>query len=597
MIHYRNVDNWKLINYQGHNIKEVHSSLGKVWPTTSPTFDGKFKLLLNNGRTTSAECNSFSSITSTISKTYSGTLASAEIGSCVNSIDDSAFRTCLYLSSITISDSVTNIGADAFAGCQSLSSITIPDSVTSIGERAFLGSYALSSITIPDSVTNLSNSVFYGCSGLTSCLIGSGVTNIQLYTFHNCIKLQNMVIPSGITNIGAYAFNNCSGLTAITCLATEPPALGGSAFYNTNNCPIYVPCQSITQYKSAWSTYASRIQCIEPYGERYLTFVAEESGTFSFEPLNSNVIEYSKNGGAWTQGNSVSVQTRDTVLWKGEMTPASSSPSFGVGTFSSTSSFKAEGNPMSLFYGESFKGQTNLSGKSHAFHGLFKNCTKLTSIENLELEATTLEQSCYAEMFQGCTSLSAVSMNLLPATTLTNGCYNNMFYGCSSLTSVVNLQAMTLAKNCYNGMYAECTSLTTVNKLPSTTLAEWCYHYMFEGCTSLTTVPTDMLLATTLPNGCYAYMFKGCTELTTAPELLANTLVEYCYNAMFENCSKLNNIKCLATSINGTNTTTNWIKNVASSGTFTKATSMNSWDVCNTAYYNGIPCNWNVQDE
>ena len=548
MIHYRNVDNWKLINYQGHSIKEVHTSLGKVWPLSL-----KIRASYNDGTTYLLECDNNPTLTHLNTHpnkyVFSG-MTSAEIGDCVTSIARYDFGTCQSLTSVTIGSGVTTIGEAAFFSCQSLTSIDIPDNVTSIGSKCFFMSNAIT----------------------------------------------NVIIGSGVTLISDNAFNNCTSLTSITVNATTPPAIGGSVFYATNDCPIYVPCQSITQYKSAWSTYASRIQCIEPYGERYLTFVAQESGTFSFTPLNSNVIEYSKNGGVWTQGNSVSVASGDTVLWKGEMTPASSSPSFGVGTFSSTCSFKAEGNPMSLFYGDSFKGQTNLSGKRHAFHGLFKNCAKLTSIENLELEATTLEQSCYAEMFQGCTSLSAVSMNLLPATTLTNGCYNNMFYGCSSLTSVVNLQAMTLAKNCYNGMYAECTSLTTVNKLPSTTLAEWCYHYMFEGCTSLTTVPTDMLPATTLANGCYGSMFNGCTELTTAPELLANTLVEYCYNAMFENCSKLNNIKCLATSINGTNTTTNWIKNVASSGTFTKATSMNSWNVCNTAYYNGIPCNWNVQD-
>jgi hypothetical protein len=40
--------------------------------------------------------------------------------------------------------------------------------------------------------------------------------------------------------------------------------LGNNAFYNTNNCPIYVPSASVNAYKSAsgWSTYASRIQAI-----------------------------------------------------------------------------------------------------------------------------------------------------------------------------------------------------------------------------------------------------------------------------------------------------------------------------------------------
>jgi len=49
--------------------------------------------------------------------------------------------------------------------------------------------------------------------------------------------------------------------------ATTPPTLGASAFNNTNDCPIYVPCSSVSAYKAAsnWSTYASRIQCEAQY--------------------------------------------------------------------------------------------------------------------------------------------------------------------------------------------------------------------------------------------------------------------------------------------------------------------------------------------
>ena len=37
-----------------------------------------------------------------------------------------------------------------------------------------------------------------------------------------------------------------------------------NAFDNTNNCPIYVPAESVSAYQSApnWSTHASRIQAI-----------------------------------------------------------------------------------------------------------------------------------------------------------------------------------------------------------------------------------------------------------------------------------------------------------------------------------------------
>ena len=116
------------------------------------------------------------------------------------------------------------------------------DSMTSIGNYAFYVCVNLTSITIPDSVTSIGNSAFNSCSGLTSITIGNSVTSIA-----------------------AGAFGNCSGLTSITIAATAPPTLAYvSAFNNTNNCPIYVPAESVEAYKAAtnWSSLASRIFAI-----------------------------------------------------------------------------------------------------------------------------------------------------------------------------------------------------------------------------------------------------------------------------------------------------------------------------------------------
>ena len=112
---------------------------------------------------------------------------------------------------------------------------------------------------------------------------------------------------------------------------------------------------------------------------------------------------------------------------------------------------------------------------------------------------------------------------------------------------------------------------------------------MFRGCTSLTSAPE--LPATTLAFYCYGYMFFGCTSLTSAPELPATTLTYSCYSSMFYGCSLLNYIKCLATDISASNCLSDWVRGVASSGTFVKAASMTSW----TTGTSGIPNGWTVQ--
>ena len=326
---------------------------------------------------------------------------------------------------------------------------------------------------------------------------------------------------------------------------------------------------------------------VKDYSQEYLTFVATESGTFQF----SYTINYSLDDGeTWTSlasyTDSPVVQTRSKILWKATRTPSS----FGVGTFSSTANFTVEGNPMSLLFGDNFKGQTSLSGKNYAFKYLFSGSTTVISIENLSLPATTLAYNCYSSMFYGCTSLTTVPSDMLPATTLADYCYASMFFSCTSLTTAPSLPATTLASRCYESMFNGCTSLTTAPSLPATTLADYCYASMFFSCTSLTTAPS--LPATTLATFCYGQMFYDCTSLTTAPSLPATTLATSCYLLMFYGCTSLNSITCLATDISASNCTNNWVSAVSVSGTFTKAASMNDW----TSGTSGIPNGWTVQD-
>ena len=195
-------------------------------------------------------------------------LTSIDIPNSVTSIGVCAFYLCSGLTSVTIGNSVTSIEEAAFGNCSGLTSVTIGNSVTSIGRDAFEYCSSLTSVTIPNSVTSIGIDAFSGCTGLTSVTIGNSVTSIGIAAFYGCTSLTSVTIGNSVTSIGSDAFYGCTSLTSVTIEAETPPTLGNGSswdaekvFGNTNNCPIYVPCNAVNAYKTEWlwSPYADRI--------------------------------------------------------------------------------------------------------------------------------------------------------------------------------------------------------------------------------------------------------------------------------------------------------------------------------------------------
>jgi hypothetical protein len=204
--------------------------------------------------------------------------------------------------------------------------------------------------------------------------------------------------------------------------------------------------------------------CPNPYLSEYFALEAVENCVFKF---TSSVEVASAPQGTWT--NVAANQSISRTAGKKTYFRKTVSSSGAIGTFSaSTGNFKASGNIMSLVYGDNFSGQTSLQGLSYAFQGLFKNCSGLTSIDNLMLPATTLAESCYDKMFRNCTSLTEVPTDLLPSVRLENNCYNEMFEQCSSLRTAPDLLAPDGAYGCYVLMFYGCSSLNYVKCLLTT---------------------------------------------------------------------------------------------------------------------------------
>ena len=87
-------------------------------------------------------------------------------------------------------------------------------------------------------------------------------------------------------------------------------------------------------------------------------------------------------------------------------------------------------------------------------------------------------------------------------------------------------------------------------------------------------------------------MFEGCDMILAAPHLPATELVDRCYASMFSGCGTIEQVTCLATTINGSGCTTDWLNGVKPYGTFTKAKGASCWPWGPS----GIPSGWDVNE-
>lgn len=195
----------------------------------------------------------------------------------VTSIENEAFKDCVFLERVTIPDSVTKMGGGVFFGCSNLIKVTLgngiteipndvyyngyfivetpfgdkylpierinsffgdcvslqvvemPNSVVSIGERAFVGCTALKEITIPASVTEIRNYAFYNCQSIERIEVAEDNQNYKsidgnLYSKDGTIMIQyaigkkdrEFVVPDGVVSIEKLAFYNCKAITNVT---------------------------------------------------------------------------------------------------------------------------------------------------------------------------------------------------------------------------------------------------------------------------------------------------------------------------------------------------------------------------------------------
>jgi hypothetical protein len=191
------------------------SLLGSI-PTTTETLtitsgDVKYlgttrnlnlKMLIIRPEVTSIEDSAFRECTS---------LTSVSVLAKVDKIKSYTFYKCSNLTSIELSSTIKTLGQNSFAYCSSLGQIDLGSSIATIEKNAFKDCKALASVRVKSNVKSIGESAFENCTALTTLNIGSGLNSLDLSAFMGCTSIKFITIDEANT---AYAFENGALLTA-----------------------------------------------------------------------------------------------------------------------------------------------------------------------------------------------------------------------------------------------------------------------------------------------------------------------------------------------------------------------------------------------
>ena len=116
------------------------------------------------------------------------------------------------------------------------------------------------------------------------------------------------------------------------------------------------------------------------------------------------------------------------------------------------------------------------------FTAAFLNCSKLTSIVNIEKFTNV---NSFSNAFSACPILESVTLCPEGSTVDNDIEFNSAFYGCKALTSIANLDKYTKASN-FSETFRNCTALKDITlPVPADATKSITFQYAFSGCTAL----------------------------------------------------------------------------------------------------------------
>ena len=193
-------------------------------------------------------------------------------------IGEYAFNCCVNLIEISLPSKLKRIEKWTFSDCSALKSLDIPNSVNYIASRYAINGLTINTLTLPEeysadalgqldnpnlttivwnSISYPSNYVYngtysyYGLGAWYSSQSGSRCLNGEITT---------IIFGEKVESLPKYLCYCMSSLKTLYSKNTVPPILSTNTFVDCNNIQhVYVPTESVEEYKTQWSQFADKI--------------------------------------------------------------------------------------------------------------------------------------------------------------------------------------------------------------------------------------------------------------------------------------------------------------------------------------------------
>ena len=174
----------------------------------------------------------------------------------------SYFFRCMALSSIIIDTGVESLPVDFASNVAGLERIEFrgptPTAVINLAAR----SNHLQQLVLPPQMQEIGHGAFYE-TGIDTLWLPDSLEVVGDYAFAYCSRLTTVYMGSMVRRVGNYSFTECSQLREFRVLATEPPDIQHTAFFQLpSTAVLIVPQEALDAYRQhpIWGQF----QRIEP---------------------------------------------------------------------------------------------------------------------------------------------------------------------------------------------------------------------------------------------------------------------------------------------------------------------------------------------